>query len=89
MFVVYSELPISNYANSLKRIWKTESGWKEQTLAVEWKGAYQESDNIWDCRYKWIWDSKCYSPVNYDGQTPPVEFMSKVLPLTIKGTQDS
>lgn len=89
MFVVYSELPISNYANSLKRIWKIESGWKEQTLAVEWKGEYQESENIWDCWHKWIWDEKRYAPVDYDGKTPPVEFMNKVLPLTIKGEQDT
>ncbi len=89
MFVVYSELPLSNYANSLKRVWKTESGWKEQTLAVELKSEYQESDNLWDCGHKWIWNEKNYAPVNYDGKTPPVEFMNKILPLTIKGTQDA
>lgn len=89
MFVVYSELPFSNYANSLKRIWKTESGWREQTFAVEWKGEYQESDNVWDCGHKWVWNEKNYAPVDYDGKTLPVEFINKNLPLTIKGEQDA
>jgi hypothetical protein len=90
MFVVYSELPHSNYANSLKRIWKTESGWKEQTFAVEWKGEYQESDDVWwHCEHEWMLDVKNYAPVDYDGKTPPVEFMNKVLPLTIKGKYDA
>lgn len=33
--------------------------------------------------------SSADAPTNYDGKTPPVEFMNKVLPLTIKGTLDS
>jgi len=49
----------------------------------------EESNNIWDCGYKWIWDEKNYAPINYDGKTPPVEFMNKALPLSIKGEQDT
>lgn len=88
MWVVYSELPISNYANSLKRIWKTEKGWKEQTLAVHWESQYQEHNELWECDLAYIWDSKNYAPVDYDGKIPPVEFLNKVLPLTIQGEQD-
>lgn len=89
MFVVYSELPISNYANSLKRIWKTDRGWKEQTLTSEWEGKYQETiDQWWACDSIHIWDEKCYAPVEYDKNILPVDFMNKVLPLTIQGKQD-
>lgn len=90
MFVIYSELPISNCANSLKRIWKTDRGWKEQTLASEWEGKYQETIDYqwWACDFIHIWDEKCYAPVEYDKNILPVDFMNKVLPLTIKGEQD-
>lgn len=89
MWVVYSELPISNYANSLKQIWKTEKGWRELTIAVEWEGKYEDAENHWSCDFQHIWDEKCYAPVSYDEKADPVEFMNKVLPLIIKGEQDA
>jgi hypothetical protein len=89
MWVVYSELPISNYANSLKQVWKTEKGWREKTFAVHWEEKYDSEDNIWSCDFQHIWDEKCYAPVDYDGKISPVDFMNQVLPLTIKGEQDA
>lgn len=88
MWVVYTELPLSNYANSLKQINKTEKGWCEKTLSVEWEGKYVVSTNEHSFN-KNIWDEKCYAPVDYNGKDDPVEFMNKNLPLTIKGTQDA
>lgn len=87
MWVVYSELPISNYANSLKRIWKTDKGWSECTVIVEWEGKYVVSTNEHSFERN-IWDLACYAPVKYDEKIHPLEFMNKVLPLTIKGEQD-
>jgi hypothetical protein len=89
MWVVYSELPHSNYANSLKRLWKTEKGWREQTVAVTWEEKYEQFDENWSCDLLHIWDEKNYAPVDYDRQISPVDFMNKVLPLTIKGSQDA
>lgn len=90
MFVVYSELPLSNYANSLKQIWKTEKGWRETTFALEWEGKYSQDEKYyWSCDFRHVWDEKCYAPVEYDGAIQPVDFMNKVLPLTIKGPQDT
>jgi hypothetical protein len=89
MWVVYSELPHSNYANSLNRIWKTAKGWKEHTLVVHWENEYQNYSDWRDCDLLHIWDSKNYAPVDYDEKTPPVEFMNKILPLTVKGEQDA
>lgn len=89
MWVVYSELPISNYANSLKQVWKTEKGWRERTFAVHWEDKYDSEDHVWSCDFQHIWDEKNYAPVNYDGKISPVDFMNKVLPLSIKGEQDA
>lgn len=88
MWVVYTELPLSNYANSLKQINKIENGWREKTISVEWGGKYVVSINEHSFTRS-IWDEKCYALVDYNGKDDPVEFMSKILPLTIKGTQDA
>ena len=88
MWVVYSELPFSNYANSLKQVWKTEKGWRERTFAVHWEDKYDSEDSVWSCDFQHIWDEKCYAPVNYDDKISPVDFMNQVLPLSIKGEQN-
>ena len=36
----YSELPISNYANSLKQVWKTDKGWRERTFSIHSEDKY-------------------------------------------------
>jgi len=82
-YVVYTELPFSDYANSLNVVVDINGILYPKPLCVAWEGEYIYYDDLTGAIpiYKYF-DSKCWFLAdNYNNDIDPIEYMNNKWPL--------
>lgn len=85
MIVIYTELPFSDYANSLNEIVDIDGVLYPKPICIEWKGEYISYSSIENAiPVKDFFDPMCWFIVDdYDNyfNSDPIEYMNKKMPL--------